>query len=98
MHRNDDHHDNRYEDGDFVTGTVADYDEDWLSEDGEWLRPLRTFEVRLWLDTWQGREIPSSYLGDKRFIRAESTSDAARIAGQQWPHAWRIVTKEVAPC
>jgi hypothetical protein len=90
MHHDPEHHDNRYEDGDPVEGYGAEWD--------AWEHALRTFEVRLWLNTWQGREIPPSYLGGKRFIRAATSGDAARIAGERWPHAWRIATKEVTPC
>lgn len=48
MIHDDDNHDQRYEDGDTSTGTIADH-EDWLAEDGEsqWLPipPWRTTRI-----------------------------------------------------
>lgn len=43
----DDHHDNRYEDGEDVTGTVADYDPEWLDGWIEVLIPAPTGVQRL---------------------------------------------------
>lgn len=43
----DDHHDNRYEDGDYSTGTVEDYDPDWLDGWVEVLLPAPAGVQRL---------------------------------------------------
>lgn len=56
--RDDENHDQRYEDGDYSTGTVEDYDGDWLSEDGEWRADNRTAEERA-----QGVGGPPLYIG-----------------------------------
>lgn len=59
----DEHHDQRYEDGDYSTGTVADY-EDWLSEDGEsqWL-PIPPWSPVQQLDAPTGRGILAALRG-----------------------------------
>lgn len=50
------------------------------------------YEVTPYTALWPDG-IPASYLGERRFIDAPTSGDAARIAAKRWPDAWRIVTR-----
>lgn len=48
----DDHHDRRYEDGEYVTGTVADYEPEWLDGWVEVLVPAPPTRTRITRDEY----------------------------------------------
>jgi hypothetical protein len=49
-----------------------------------------TFVVTIYTNVWGDRPVPDHYLGDRRFIEAPGTFDAARIARERFPQAKRL--------